>query len=320
MKIYTFPGLRLFAILLFITPSLALAQAYPNKAIRFVLGPAPDLLPRLIGQKLSETWGQQVVIDQRLGAGGIIAAEIVAKAPPDGYTWFMSSGAMLTVAALYSRISYNVERDFTPVTLMATLPWILVVNPSVPAKSLTEFIQLARARPGQINYGNPGTGTSTHLVTEMFKTMAKINIVDVPYKGVVPAVLATLGGEVKVMFAIAQAGLPHVRSEKLRALAITSAKRYAAAPEIPTIAESGFRDMDVVGWNGVHVPAKTPRAIIDTINHTIGGILKSRAVQERMLAAGFETAMTSVEDFDAFVKADMKRYAKVIKESGVRVE
>lgn len=320
MKIFAFSRLRLFAILLFITPGLVLAQAFPNKPIRFVLGPAPDLLPRLIGQELSETWGQQVVIDQRPGAGGIIAAEIVAKAPPDGYTWFMSTGAMLTVAALYSKISYNVERDFTPVTLMGTLPWILVVNPSVPAKSLTEFIHLARAQPGQINYGNPGTGTSTHLVTEMFKNMAKINIVDIPYKGVAPAVSATLGGEVKVMFAIAQAGLPHVRSGKLRALAITSAKRYAAAPDIPTIAESGFRDMDVVGWNGVHVPANTPRAVIDTINRTIGEILKTRAVQERMLAAGFETAMTSVEEFDAFVKADMKRYAKVIKESGVRVE
>jgi len=310
----------LFAILLFISPGLVHAQAYPNKPIRFVLGPAPDVLPRLIGQKLSETWGQQVVIDQRPGAGGIIAAEIVAKAPPDGYTWFMSSGAMLTVAALYPKIPYNVERDFAPVTLMGTLPWILVVNPSVPAKSLTEFIQLARAQPGQINYGNPGTGTSTHLVTEMFKNMAKINIVDIPYKGVAAAVSATLSGEVKVMFAIAQGGLPHVRSGKLRALAITSAKRYAAAPEIPTIAESGFRDMDVVGWNGVHVPAKTPRAIIETINRTIGGILKSRALQERMLAAGFETPITSVEEFDTFVKADIKRYAKVIKEAGVHVE
>ena len=301
-------------------PGVASAQQYPVRPIRFVIGPAPDLLPRLIGQKLADKWGQQVVVDQRPGAGGIIAGETVAKAPADGYTWLMSAASFIIIAELYTKLPYDFERDFAPVTLMATLPFILVVHPSVPVKSLAELVQLARARPGQINFASAGTGTSTQLAAEMFKTIAKIDIVHVPYKGVAQAVTDVLGGQVQMMFAIAQAAVPHVQSGKLRGLAITSAKRSPAVPELPTIAESGYPDIDVVGWNGVHVPAQTPRAVIQKINGEIAEVLKMRDVNERMLATGFEPAMTSVEEFAAFVKRDFRRYAKVIKEAHVRVD
>ena len=316
------PGSKrlLIAILLLIAPNFAAAQEYPVKPIRFIIGAAPDLLPRLVGQKLAESLKQQVVVDQRPGAGGIIAAETVSKAAPDGYTWLMSSASFVILGGLYSNLPYDFMRDLAPVTLMATLPFILVVHPSVPAKSLPEFVQLARAKPGQFNYGNPGNGTSTHLATEMFKNAVKINIVNVPYKGVAPAITDLLGGQVQFMFAIAQAGLPHVQSGKLRALAISSSKRSAALPDLPTIAQSGFPEIDVVGWNGVHVPAKTPRAIIDRINAAIAEVLKTREMKERMLAAGFDLATTTVEEFDAFVKRDVQRYTKVIKESHIRVD
>jgi tripartite-type tricarboxylate transporter receptor subunit TctC len=303
-----------------LSPQAAAAQNFPVKPIRFVIGPAPDLLPRLVGQKLAEGWGQQVVVDQRQGAAGAIAGEIVAKAPPDGYTWLMSSASFVIISGLYPKLPYDFMRDFTPVTLMATLPFIVVVHPSVPAKSLAELIQLARAKPGQLNYASAGSGTSTHLVTEMFRSMARIDIVHVPYKGVVPAITDVLGGQVQIMFAIAQAGVPHVQSGKLRALAITSTKRSLAVPEVPTIAESGFPDIDVVGWNGVHVPSKTPRDVIAKINGDIAKILKLPEVRERMVAAGFEPAMTSVGEFAAFVNRDVQRYTKVIKESRIRVD
>lgn len=303
-----------------LVPGVTSAQQYPVRPIRFVIGPAPDLLPRLIGQKLADKWGQQVVVDQRPGAGGIIAGETVAKAPADGYTWLMSAASFIIIAELYTKVPYDFERDFVPVTLMATLPFILVVHPSVPVRSLAELVQLARARPGQINFASAGTGTSTQLAAEMFKTLAKIDIVHVPYKGVAQAVTDVLGGQVQMMFAIAQAAVPHLKSGKLRGLAITSAKRSPAVPELPTIAESGYPDIDVVGWNGVHVPAQTPRAVIQKINGDIAEVLKMRDVNERMLATGFEPAMTSVEEFAAFVKRDFRRYAKVIKEAHVRVD
>lgn len=303
-----------------LVPGVTSAQQYPVRPVRFVIGPAPDLLPRLIGQKLADKWGQQVVVDQRPGAGGIIAGETVAKAPADGYTWLMSAASFIIIAELYTKVPYDFERDFVPVTLMATLPFILVVHPSVPVRSLAELVQLARARPGQINFASAGTGTSTQLAAEMFKTLAKIDIVHVPYKGVAQAVTDVLGGQVQMMFAIAQAAVPHLKSGKLRGLAITSAKRSPAVPELPTIAESGYPDIDVVGWNGVHVPAQTPRAVIQKINGDIAEVLKMRDVNERMLATGFEPALTSVEEFAAFVKRDFRRYAKVIKEAHVRVD
>src|SRR5262245_57247670 len=184
------------------------AADWPQRPIRFVLGPAPDVLARMVGQKLADAWGQQVVVDQRPGAGGIIAGEIVAKAPADGYTWLMSTGAYTTLVGLYPKLSYDFVRDLAPVALMATIPFVVVVNPSVPAATLKELVSLARAQPGRLNYASGGTGTTSHLAGEMFKSMAKVEIVHVPYKGVGPAVTDLLGGQVQMMFAIMQGAMP----------------------------------------------------------------------------------------------------------------
>ncbi len=296
----------------------AAQQNFPQRPIRLVLGPSPDLLSRMVGQKLAEVWGQQVVIDQRPAAGGIIAGETVAKAPADGYTWLLSTASFVTLAGLYPKLPFDFQRDFTPVTLMGSLPWVVVVHPSVPAKTLPEFVQYARARPGQLNYANPGNGTSTHIVTEMFLRDAGLKLVNIPYKGVVASLTELVGGQVQMSFGITQASVPHVQAGRLRALAVSTAKRLPALPEVPTLAESGFKDMDVVGWNGVHVPTGTPRAVIERINASINEVLRQRDIQERMTAAGFEIGATSVVEFDAFVKRDFTRYFKVIRDANIR--
>ena len=320
MKFVSHLILPVVAALAFLAPNAAVAQVYPVKPIRFVIGPTPDLLPRLVGQKLAESWGQQVVIDQRPGAGGIIAADTVAKAQPDGYTWLVSISSLVILSQLYSKLPYDFERDLAPVAMLAKILYLVVVHPSVPAKSLAELVQLARAKPGQLNYGSSGTGAQTQLLTEMFKHSAKVDIVHVPYKGVVPAVTDLVGGQVQIMFAVAQASGPHVQTGKLRALAITSAKRSSVFPDVPTIAEAGYPELDVLGWNAVHVPAKTPRAIIYKINNDIAKVLDLRDVKDRMFAAGFEPAQMSVEEFDAYTKMEARRYAKVIRESNIRVD
>ena len=296
------------------------AQDFPTKPVRFVIGPAPEMLPRLVGQKLSELWGQQVVIDQRPGAGGIVAGDLVAKAAPDGYTWLMSTGAFYVVDALYPKLSYNMVRDFAPVTLMASIPFIAVVHPAVPAKSLAELVQLAKAQPGKLNFASAGTGTTTQLAAELFKLSAGINIVHVPYKGVAPAVTDVLAGQVQMMFVVAQAAVPHVQSGKLRALGITSPKSSPAVPEVPTITEGGFPEIDIVGWNGVSVPIKTPRALVNKLNTDIRKILGQKDMQDRMIAAGFDLADTTVEQFDAFIKKDVVLYNRIIKESKMKLD
>jgi tripartite-type tricarboxylate transporter receptor subunit TctC len=298
--------------------AVATAQDFPARPVRLVLGPSPDLLSRMVGQKLAEAWGQQVVIDQRPAAGGIIAGETVARAPADGYTWLLSTASFVTLAHLYPKLPFDFLRDFTPVTLMGSLPWVVVVHPSVPAKTLAEFVQLARARPGQFNYANPGNGTSTHIVTEMFLRDAGIKVVNIPYKGVVASLTDLVGGQAQMSFGITQASVPHVLSGRLRALAVSSARRLPALPEVPTLAESGFKDMDVVGWNGVHVPAGTPPAVIARINRSINEVVKTREMQERMTAAGFEIGATTVAEFAAFVQRDFERYGKVIREGNIR--
>lgn len=298
----------------------ALAQSYPTKPVRFVIGPAPDLLPRLIAQRLSESWGQQVIVDQRPGAGGVIAGDLVSKATPDGYTWLMSTGSFYVLDALYPRLPYNMVRDLTPVTLMATLPFIAVVHPSLPAKSLADLVQLAKASPGKLNYGSAGSGTTTQLAAELFKLSAKVNIVHVPYKGVAAAVTDLLGGQVQLMFSIAQGAVPHIQSGKLRALAITSPRRSPAVPEVPTIAEAGFAEIDIVGWNGIHMPFNTPRALVARVNADVRRIIDQKETKERMIAAGFDIADTTVAQFEAYIKKDIVLYVHIIRESKIKLD
>ena len=308
------------AALMIVISAVAAAQDYPAKPIRFVLGPALDLLPRIIGQKLTESWGQQVVIDQRPGAAGIIAADLVAKSPPDGYTWLLSAASYVAISSLYPKLPYNWDRDFAPVTLMGTLPFIVVTHPTVSVKTLADFVKLASAQPGKLNFASAGNGTSTQIAAEMFNTVATIKTVHVPYKGVAPAVTAVLAGEVQFMFGIAQSVVPHIHTGKLRGLATTSGKRSSAVPDIPTMKEAGYGEVDVVGWNAIHVPAKTTQAVIQKINAEVNRLIKVPEMQERMIAAGFEPAVTTVAEFDAFVKKDFNKYARVIKEANIPTE
>ena len=300
--------------------NVASAQDYPRKPIRFIVGPGPDVLARIIGQKLTDDWGQQVVVDQRPGAGGIIAADTVAKAIPDGYTLLLTTGAYTINATLYPKLPYDLERDLAPVSLLASISFLVIVPPSLAAKSMPELVQLARAKPGSLNCAHSGPGTTAHLGCEMLKASARIDIVPVPYKGTVPAIIDVISGQAQLMFAVMQGGLPHVKAGKLRALAVTGAQRIAALPEVPTITEAGYPGADFITWNGVHVPAKTPAAVIAKLNREFDRLLKLPEVRERMLDLGLAPVGGSAESFAAFVKADIARWAKVIKEAGVRAE
>jgi tripartite-type tricarboxylate transporter receptor subunit TctC len=300
--------------------SIGLAAEYPTKPIRFVVGPGPDVLARLVGQKLTDAWGQQVVVDQRPGAGGIIAADTVAKSAPDGYTLLLTTGSYTINATLYKKLPYDLVRDFSPVSLLVSIPFLLVVNPAVPAKSVGELLQLARSKPGQLNCASSGNGTTAHLGCEMLKDLGRIDIVHVPYKGIAPAITDLIGGQVQMMFAVAQAGLPNVKAGKLRALAVSGVKRSAAAPELPTVAEAGVPGFAFESWNGVHVPARTPNAVIAKLHGGLVSALKAGDMPERMLGLGLEPVGSTPEAFGKFVKEDIARWAKVIKASGVRVE
>jgi tripartite-type tricarboxylate transporter receptor subunit TctC len=298
----------------------AAAQTYPTKPIRFIVGPGPDVLARLVGQKLTESWGQQVVVDQRPGAGGIIAADTVAKSVPDGYTLLLTTGAYTINATLYSKLPYNLERDLAPVDLLATIAFLVIVPPSLPARSMQELVQLARAKPGQLNCAHSGPGTTAHLGCEMLKGAARIDIVSVPYKGTIPAIVDVMNGQAQLMFAVMQGGLPQVQAGKLRAVAVTGAKRAPALPDVPTIAEAGYAGADFISWNGVHVRSGTPKAVIAKLNTELNRVLKLPDVQERMAALGLDPAGGSTEAFAAFVKNDTARWAKVIRETNVRAE
>lgn len=300
--------------------SAAFAQTYPTKPIRFIVGPGPDVLARLMGQKLTESWGQQVVVDQRPGAGGIIAADTVSKSVPDGYTLLLTTGAYTINATYYPKLPYSLERDLAPVNLLATISFLVIVNPSLPAKSMQDLVQLARAKPGQLNCAHSGPGTTAHLGCEMLKKSARIDIVSVSYKGTVPAIIDVIGGQAQLMFAVMQGGLPQVQAGKLRAVAVTGAKRAAALPDVPTITEVGIPGADFISWNGVHVRAGTPKALIVRLNAELNRALKLADVHERMAVLGLDPAGGTPEAFATFVKEDIARWARVIKEADVRAE
>jgi tripartite-type tricarboxylate transporter receptor subunit TctC len=301
------------------------AQAYPNHPIRLVVpfpaGGTTDILARAIAQKLSESLGQPFVVDNRPGAGGNIGADIVAKSAPDGYTLLMGTvGTQAINVSLYAKMPYDAAKDFAPVVLVAGVPNVLVVNPSVPVKTVQELLKLAKDKPGSINFASSGNGTSIHLSGELFKTMTGAQIAHVPYKGSAPALTDLLGGQVQIMFDNLPSAMPHIKAGKLRAVAVTSAKRAPALPELPTIAESGVPGFEASSWFGILAPAGTPREIVTRINAEANKALQSADMKEKLLAQGAEAVGNTPEYFGDYIKAETVKWAKVVKESGAKVD
>jgi tripartite-type tricarboxylate transporter receptor subunit TctC len=297
----------------------ARAQDYPSKPIFFVVGPGPDALARLIGQKLTAAWGQQVLIDIQPTAGGVVAARNVAKAAPDGHTMLLTTGSYTIMQALRPDLQINLLRDFEPVTQIGSLSFLLLAKSTLPVKSLDDLIKLARAKPGQINCASSGVGTTAHLGCEMLKKFANIDIVHVPYKGAGPALTDLIGGCVDIFFSVPTAA-PQVKAADVRALAVTGARRLAVLPDVPTVAESGLPDLTFGSWNGVHVPAATPKPIIAKLNAEIGKARNQPDIQQRMTDFGFTPEGGAPEEFGDFVKRDLAGWTKIVKETGVKVE
>ena len=305
--------------------SAAAADAYPSKPIRFVVPYAPggntDILSRLIGQKLAEAWGQQVIIDNRPGAAGTVGAELVARAPADGYTIIMGSfGNIIVANSLYQNLKYDPLKDFAPVILVSLPPGVLVANPAVPVKNVKELIAYAKANPGMLNYGSPGTGAWNHLFFELFNRAAGVTITHVPYKGIAPAVIDLLGGHVQLAMSAFPTALPYFKSGKLRALAVTSGRRSGLLPEVPTIAESGLPDYEAAGWFGVLAPAGTPKVVIVRLNAEINRILQAAEVKASLTADGAEPAGGTPDEMADSARAGMAKWSKLIRELNLRAD
>lgn len=299
----------------------AAQQNYPNKPIRMICpfppGGTTDVVARLVAQKLTEAWKEQVVVDNRAGAGGIIGTELAAKAPADGYTVLLGSITTHAVnPALYKKLSFDPVKDFTPVTLVVSSSQLLAVHPSVPAKSVKELIALAKAKPGQLNYASAGVGTSPHLTFELFKSMASIEAVHVPYKGTGPAITELVGGQVQMMITGVVALMPHVKTGKLRGLAVTSAKRVAALPDLPTVAESGVPKFDVSSWFGVFLPSGTPKPIVTKMNREIRKIVDMPDFRQKLISQGADPETNTPEEFAVYVKSEMAKWGKVVRDTG----
>jgi tripartite-type tricarboxylate transporter receptor subunit TctC len=318
-------SLALPALILLALAGTAYSQDYPAKPIRIIVpaspGGAADILSRTIAQKLADAWGQQVIVDNRTGASGIIGAELAAKSPADGYTLMMGfAGNMAVNPSLFAKLPYDSVKDFAPVSLVALSPLMLVANPAVPARSVSEFIALAKARPGQLNFASTGNGSTQHLSAELFKSMAGIDITHIPYKGSSLAYPDLISGQVSLMFDNMLSLLPYARSGKVRALAVTGDRRSPAMPELPTIAEAGVPGYAAVGWYGVFAPAGTDARIVNKLSAEIYRILKLPEVNERLLGLGAEPAGSTPEEFAAHISAEIAKWAKVVKDSGARID
>ena len=300
------------------------AIAYPTKSIRLIVPFAPggsnDIMARLTGLKFSEMFGQQVVVDNRAGASGIIGTDIAAKSPTDGYTVLMMSLTFAVNPSLYRKLPYDTEKDLLPVTLVASAPLMLVVHPSIPAKSVQEFVAYAKANPGKLNFGSGGPGTTPHLAGEMLKMMAGAQMTHVPYKGGGPALTDLVGGQIQLMLENIPSTLPHAKSGKLRALAVTARKRSGLVPDLPTLDESGMKGYEIVGWNGLFVPAGTPRAIVTILHNATVKALAQPDMKERLATLGAEGVGNSPDEFKAFVQAEIRKWARLVKEAGLKVE
>ena len=304
-----------------ITPAQA---QYPGKPVRLIVpfppGGGTDTLARIVGQKLGETLGQQVIIDNRPGAGTNIGAEIAAKSAPDGYTVLMGNISHAINVTLYGKLSYDFAKDFAPVSLLASTPNILVVHPSVPVKTVKELVALAKARPGQLDYASSGSGSSAHLAGELFLNLAGVKMTHVPYKGGGPAVIALVGGQCSVGFATTPSVIGHVRSGKMRGLAVTSAQRSPSTPELPTLSEAGVAGYEAGTWYGFLVPTGTSKEIISRLHAESVKLLKLPDVRQRLDNAGFEPIGSTPEEFGAYIRSEIEKWGKVVRTAGVRVE
>jgi tripartite-type tricarboxylate transporter receptor subunit TctC len=318
--------LQRLAIALVASASLAagtsFAQSYPSKPVRLIVPFAPggpaDIQARLIGPKLTEAWGQPVVVENRAGGNTIIATELTARADPDGHTVQVVSAGFAINVSLYARLPYDSLRDFAPVTQLTSGPAIVVVHPSLPARSVKELIQLARSRPGHLTYAS--AGLPSQLAVELFKVMTGTDLVHVPYKGAAPAMIDLIAGHVQISFPTIIGALSHVRSGRLRALATTGAKRAPAAPDLPTMMEAGVPGYEAANWFGTAVPAKTPPAIVAKLSQEIARALGFPDVRERLLSQGMEPTSSTPEEFSAYIRSEMTKWAKVVKASGAKPE
>ena len=312
------------AALLAITACAHAQQPYPAKTVRLVVplvaGGPTDILARLIAHPLGERLGQQVVVDNRPGAGGNIGAELVAKAPPDGYTLFMGTSGPISInVSLYPKIGYDPLRDFAPIILAASAPFVVVVHPALPVSNIKQLIALAKTKPGQLNYGQV-PGAAAHLASELFKSMAGIDMVFVPYKGAAPANNDLVAGQIQLSFASTPGAMPLVKANRLKALAISSAKRITKLPDLPTIAESGIAGYEASVWYGIVAPAKTSPDIIARLYKESAAILQDRTSREKMDANDFEATVMNPEQFGAFIRREIEKWGKVVKATGARAE
>lgn len=302
-----------------------LAQAWPTRPARMIVPFAPggptDVMARILGQKYTESLGQAFVIENRAGAGGNIGMGAAAKAPPDGYTVLVSSSSYVVNPSLYAKVPYDPYKDFAPVTLAAASPNVLTVHPSVPAKSVQELIALIRSASGKYNnYAQPGTGTTPHLSGELFKLTFKLDIVNVPFNGAGPAITSTVAGQTPIAFTALPPTTPHVKSGALRALGVTSHKRSVALPDVPTMAEAGISGQEAETMQGIFVPAGTPRGIIDRLHRETARIVALRDVREKLLALGFDPIASTPEEFASYIKVEIAKWAKVVKEANIKVD
>ena len=298
------------------------AQDYPQRPIRFVV-PFPasgggDIIIRALSQKLSERLGQAVVVDNRSGAGGNVGTEIVARAPADGYTLVMANVSPFAInLSIYKKLPYHPLTDFTPISLVASFPNVLVVHPSLPAPSLKALVALARARPGQLSYASSGAGSTTHLSAEFFKSQSKLDLVHVPYKGGGQALIDLIAGHVSMYFSSVPGAIPHMRSRRLRALAVTSLARSSATPETPTLAESGYPGFEAATWIGAAAPAALARPIVTRLNTDIVDIMRTPEMRERLIRQGAEPLTNTPEQFAAYIKSEITKWAKIVRDTGI---
>ncbi len=313
--------LQIFAV----PVSAAAENSYPIRPVRliapFSAGGGVDIVARLVAQRLSEKWGQQVVVDNRTGATGIIGTDLAAHATPDGYTLLMGNAATHAVnVSLFKKLPYDAVRDFVPITLVGRVPEMLVVHPALPAASVQELIALAKAKPGELTFGSAGSGSPPHLAGELFQSLAKIRLVHIPYKGSAPALTDLIAGQINMYFSNILSAVPYVKGGRLRGLGVTSAKRSVVAPDIPAIAEAGLPGYEDYNWYGVLAPKGTPKAIVDKLHTDIVQVVKSRDVEDRLTKDGAEVIANTPAEFAKFIRDEIQKYAQIIKQSGLRTE